>query len=48
MMQSALQSNIGNQRDDNQDRLAFVTAENGLQLAVLADGVGPKWHNRWP
>ncbi|KRL93938.1 Stp1/IreP family PP2C-type Ser/Thr phosphatase [Limosilactobacillus equigenerosi] len=40
MMQSALQSNIGNQRDDNQDRLACVTAENGLQLAVLADGVG--------
>lgn len=40
MMQSALQSNIGNQRDANQDRMALVTADNDVQLAVLADGVG--------
>lgn len=39
-MKTAYQSDIGQQRSENQDRVNSFTNDAGLQLAIVADGIG--------
>lgn len=39
-MEVAYQTDVGQQRQNNQDYVGFYTNQRGVQFAIVADGMG--------
>ncbi len=47
-MEVAYQTDVGQQRQNNQDYVGFYTNQRGVQFAIVADGMGGHLGATWP